>query len=69
MRRGVRLMENRSRHHNASATPLINRLDRLVREMNAMLLILAIGLLALDTAGFVAVIIRHAAPSVAQFRP
>ena len=33
---------------------LIDRLDRGVREMNAFLLVLAIGLAALDVTGFVA---------------
>ena len=46
---------------------MINRLDRLAREMNAVLLVLAMGLAALDLTGFAAVIIRHAAPSVAGF--
>ena len=60
-------MENRSPQHNASAKQLINRLDRLAREMNAMLLVLAIGLAALDVSGVVAAVIRDAAPSVARF--
>ena len=45
---------------------LIDRLDRGVREMNAFLLVLAIGLAALDFTGFVAFTIRDAAPSVAR---
>ena len=59
-------MQNRSPQHDASAKQLVNRLDRLAREMNAMLLVLAIGLAALDITGFVAVTIRDAAPSVAR---
>ena len=60
-------MEHRSPQDNASAKQLINRLDRLAREMNAMLLVLAIGLAALDITGFVAAAVRDAAPSVARF--
>jgi hypothetical protein len=71
MRSGARLMENRpmenrSPQHDASAKQLINRLDRVAREMNAMLLVLALGLAALDVTGFVAVAIRDAAPSLAR---
>jgi hypothetical protein len=67
MRRGVRLMEHRSPQHDASVKQLINRLDPVLREMNAVLLVLAIGLAALDVTGFVAVAVRDAAPSVARF--
>jgi hypothetical protein len=60
-------MEHRSPPHDASAKQLINRLDRVAREMNAVLLVLAIGLAALDVSGVVAVAIRDAALSVARF--
>ena len=59
-------MENRSPQHDASAKQLINRLDRVAREMNAVLLVLAIGLAALDVTGWVAVAIRDAATSGAR---
>ena len=51
-------MENRS--------PQPNRLDRVLREMNAVLLVAAMGLAALDITGFVAVSMRDAVPSVVQ---
>src|SRR5712671_6825237 len=50
---GVRPMENRSPQGNVRVTRLIDRLDGLAREMNAFLLVLAIGLAALDVTGFV----------------
>ena len=49
-----------------SRNRLIDRLDRGAREMNAFLLVLAIGLAALDVTGFVAFTIRDAAPSLAR---
>src|SRR5258707_13449368 len=63
---GVRPMENRSPQGNVRATRLIDRLDGLAREMNAFLLVLAIGLAALDVTGFVAFTVRDAAPVVAR---
>ena len=59
-------MENRSPQNRPKATRLIDRLDRLAREMNAFLLVLAIGLAVLDMTGFVAFTIRDAAPSLAR---
>jgi hypothetical protein len=58
-------MENRS----PKAERWINRLDRIVREMNAFLLVVAIGLAALDFTGFVAVAVRDAAPPVTRVDP
>jgi hypothetical protein len=49
--------------------PWINRLDRIVREMNAFLLVLAIGLAALDFTGFVVAAVRDVAPPVARVDP
>ncbi len=59
-------MENRPPQHDARAKRLIDRLDRAAREINAVLLVLAIGLAALDITGFVAVTVRDAAPSLAR---
>ena len=41
-------MKHRSQRNGASAKRLIDRLDRAAHDMNAMLLVLAIGLAALD---------------------
>ena len=60
-------MENQSpRHDAAGARRWVDRLDRAAREMNAFLLVLAIGLATLDLTGFVAFTIRDAAPAVAR---
>ena len=59
-------MENQPSRHDASARRLIDRLDRIAREINAVLLVLAIGLAALDITGFVVVTLRDAAPAVAR---
>ena len=59
-------MENRSQQHDVKRTRLIGRLGRAASEINAVLLVLAIGLAALDVTGFVAVTARAAAPSVAR---
>ena len=59
-------MENRSLRTDAGATRWIARLDRIARELNAVLLVLAIGLAALDLTGFVTVTMRDAAPALAR---
>ena len=59
-------MENQSPRHDAGARRWADRLDRAAREMNAFLLVLAIGLATLDLTGFVAFTIRDAAPAVAR---
>lgn len=59
-------MENRSLQQRGSAQRWIDPLDRIAREMNAFLLVLAIGLAALDVTGFVAFTVRDAAPAVAR---
>ncbi len=59
-------MDNPSTQNKVRKNRLIDRLDRGAREMNAFLLILAIGLAALDVTGFVAFTIRDAAPSLAR---
>jgi len=59
-------MENRPPQHDVRAKRLVDRLDRAAREINAVLLVLAIGLAALDITGFVAFTIRDAAPSLAR---
>jgi hypothetical protein len=59
-------MENRSQQHDVKRTRLTDGLDRVAREINAVLLVLAIGLAALDVTGFVAVTVRDAAPSLAR---
>jgi hypothetical protein len=59
-------MENQPPQQKVKRSRLIEGLDRGAREMNAFLLVLAIGLAALDVTGFVAFTIRDAAPSVAR---
>ncbi len=59
-------MENRSPQDKVRRNRLIDQLDRGAREMNAFLLVLAIGLAFLDVTSFVAFTIRDAAPSVAR---
>jgi hypothetical protein len=43
--------------------PRMQRFDRAVRELNAFLLVLAIGLAALDATCFIAFEMRHSLPS------
>ena len=59
-------MDNPSTQNKVRKNRLIDRLDRGAREMNAFLLVVAIGLAALDITGFVAFTIRDAAPSLAR---
>jgi len=53
-------MENRAPQENATAKRLRDRLDRAARDMNAMLLVLALGLAVLDATCFAAFEVRDA---------
>ena len=57
-------MKHRSQRNGASAKRLIDRLDRAAHDMNAMLLVLAIGLAALDATCFFAFQARNALSEV-----
>jgi len=55
-------MEDRTRQSNHPKQRLVNRLDAATRDLNAVLLVLAIGLAVLDLTCFLAVEIRSALP-------
>ena len=57
-------MENRMQQSQDKKRPLMNRLDEAARDLNAVLLVLAIGLAVLDFTCFFAFEIRNALPPV-----
>ena len=59
-------MENQSPRNHGRAEPWTVRLDRLAGELNAFLLVLAIGLAILDFTCFFAFKVRDALPSPAR---
>jgi hypothetical protein len=69
-------MENPVRQRNGRKRRLVNRLEDAAKDLNAVLLVLAIGLAILDLTCFLAVQIRSAmppqaaaAPSLSQTKP
>ena len=59
-------MENRSQRSPGRTERLTGRLDRAARELNAFLLVLAIGLAVLDFTCFFAFKVRDALPPTAR---
>ena len=57
-------MQDPSKHRSRERVGLAARLDRAARDMNAVLLMLAIGLAALDFSCFFALQLRDAMPPV-----
>jgi hypothetical protein len=56
-------MKHRSSHNDGNETGFIGRIDRAAKELNAFLLVLAIGLAVLDFTCFFAVKISAALPA------
>jgi hypothetical protein len=59
-------MENRAPRDDAAAKRLIDRLDRAAQDMNAVLIVLALGLAALDATCFVAFEVRDSVKTGAR---